>query len=183
MITTIIWVVVAVLVLWLIAAFNGLIRTRNQAQEALSDIDVQLKRRYDLIPNLVEAVKGYMTHEASVFEKVTQARTQAMTATGAAKAGAEDNLSGALKSLFAVAENYPQLKANENFLSLQSELTDTEDKIQAARRFYNGMVRDLSNKIQSFPSNIIANIFGFKKMDFFGGDMTDAERQPVQVKF
>jgi LemA protein len=183
MIITIIWVVVAVLVLWLIACFNGLIRTRNQAQEAFSDIDVQLKRRYDLIPNLVEAVKGYMTHEASVFEKVTQARSQAMNATGAAKAGAEDQLSGALKSLFAVAENYPQLKANENFLSLQSELTDTEDKIQAARRFYNGMVRDLNNKIQAFPSNIIAGIFGFKKMDFFGGDMTAAERQPVQVKF
>jgi LemA protein len=183
MITTIIWVVVAVLVLWLIGSFNGLIRTRNQAQEAYSDIDVQLKRRYDLIPNLVEAVKGYMTHEASVFEKVTQARSQAMNATGAAKAGAEDQLSGALKSLFAVAENYPQLKANENFLSLQGELTDTEDKIQAARRFYNGMVRDLSNKIQAFPSNIIAGIFGFKKMDFFGGDMTAAERQPVQVKF
>lgn len=183
MIITIIWVVVAVLVLWLIACFNGLIRTRNQAQEAFSDIDVQLKRRYDLIPNLVESVKGYMTHEASVFEKVTQARTQAMTATGSAKAGAEDQLSGALKSLFAVAENYPQLKANENFLSLQSELTDTEDKIQAARRFYNGMVRDLSNKIQAFPSNIIAGMFGFKKMDFFGGDMTDTERQPVKVKF
>jgi LemA protein len=183
MIITIIWVVVAVLVLWLIGSFNGLIRTRNQAQEAFSDIDVQLKRRYDLIPNLVEAVKGYMTHEASVFEKVTTARSQAMTATGPAKAGAEDNLSGALKSLFAVAENYPELKANENFLSLQNELTDTEDKIQAARRFYNGMVRDLSNKIQAFPSNIIAGIFGFKKMDFFGGDMTDAERQPVQVKF
>ena len=164
-------------------SFNGLVRTRNQAQEAFSDIDVQLKRRYDLIPNLVEAVKGYMTHEASVFEKVTEARSQAMQATGAAKAGAEDNLSGALKSLFAVAENYPDLKANQNFLSLQSELTDTEDKIQAARRFYNGMVRDLNTKIQAFPSNIIASTFGFKKMDFFGGDMTDAERQPVQVKF
>jgi len=183
MITTIIWVVVAVLVLWIIACFNGLIRTRNQAQEAFSDIDVQLKRRYDLIPNLVEAVKGYMTHEASVFEKVTQARSQAMNATGGAKAVAEDQLSGALKSLFAVSENYPDLKANQNFLSLQGELTDTEDKIQAARRFYNGMVRDLSNKIQAFPSNIIAGIFGFKKMDFFGGDMTDAERQPVAVKF
>lgn len=156
---------------------------RNQAQEASSDIDVQLKRRYDLIPNLVEAVKGYMTHEANVFEKVTEARSQAMQATDGAKAAAEDNLSGALKSLFAVAENYPQLKANENFLSLQSELTDTEDKIQAARRFYNGMVRDLNTKIQAFPSNIIANTFGFKKMDFFGGDMTDAEKQPVAVKF
>jgi LemA protein len=183
MITIIVLVVVVVLVLWLIGAFNGLIRTRNQAQEAFSDIDVQLKRRYDLIPNLVESVKGYMTHEAGVFKKVTQARTQAMQATGAAKAGAEDNLSGALKSLFAVAENYPQLKANENFLSLQTELTDTEDKIQAARRFYNGMVRDLNTKIQAFPSNIIAGMFGFKKMDFFGGDMMDAEREPVAVKF
>ena len=175
--------VVVVLVLWLIMSFNGLIRTRNQAQEAFSDIDVQLKRRYDLIPNLVEAVKGYMTHEADVFEKVTSARSQAMQATDGAKAAAEDNLSGALKSLFAVAENYPDLKANQNFLSLQNELTDTEDKIQAARRFYNGMVRDLNTKIQAFPSNIIASMFGFKKMDFFGGDMTDAERQPVQVKF
>jgi len=180
------WILIAVVVvalLWLIGSFNGLISTRNQAQEALSDIDVQLKRRYDLIPNLVETVKGYMTHEAGVFEKVTQARSQAMQATDGAKATAEDNLSGALKSLFAVAENYPALKANENFLSLQGELTDTEDKIQAARRFYNGMVRDLNTKIQVFPSNIIASTFGFKKMDFFGGDMKDAERQPVQVKF
>jgi LemA protein len=183
MITIIIGVVVAVLILWLIVSFNGLVRTRNQAQEASSDIDVQLKRRYDLIPNLVEAVKGYMAHEAGVFEKVTEARSQAMQATDGAKAAAEDNLSGALKSLFAVAENYPDLKANQNFLSLQSELTDTEDKIQAARRFYNGMVRDLNTKIQAFPSNIIASMFGFKKMDFFGGDLTDAEKQPVQVKF
>ena len=177
------YIVLAVIVLWLIVAYNGLIRTRNQAREAFSDIDVQLKRRYDLIPNLVESVKGYMTHEAGVFEKVTAARSQAMQATGVAKAGAENQLSGALKSLFAVAENYPQLKANENFLSLQGELTDTEDKIQAARRFYNGMVRDLNTKIQAFPSNIIANAFGFKPMDFFGNDLTDAEKQPVQVKF
>jgi len=177
------YIVLAVIVLWLIISYNGLISTRNQAKEAFSDIDVQLKRRYDLIPNLVESVKGYMTHEASVFENVTAARSQAMQATGPAKAGAENQLSGALKSLFAVAENYPQLKANENFLSLQGELTDTEDKIQAARRFYNGMVRDLNTKIQVFPSNIIANAFGFKQMDFFGNDLTDAEKQPVQVKF
>jgi LemA protein len=124
-----------------------------------------------------------MTHEASVFENVTKARSQAMQATGADKAGAENQLSGALKSLFAVAENYPQLKANENFLSLQGELTDTEDKIQAARRFYNGMVRDLNTKIQSFPSNIIAGTFHFKAMDFFGNDLTDAEKQPVKVDF
>ena len=177
------YIVLAVIVLWLIISYNGLISTRNQVKEAFSDIDVQLKRRYDLIPNLVEAVKGYMTHEASVFENVTAARSQAMQATGTAKAGAENQLSGALKSLFAVAENYPQLKANENFLSLQGELTDTEDKIQAARRFYNGMVRDLNTKIQVFPSNIIANAFGFKQMDFFGNDLTDAEKQPIQVKF
>ncbi len=183
MIATIVLAVVVIIVLWFIISFNGLVRTRNQVQEAYSDIDVQLKRRYDLIPNLVESVKGYMAHEAGVFEKVTQARSQAMQATGAAKAGAEDALSGALKSLFAVAENYPQLKANENFLSLQSELTDTEDKIQAARRFYNGMVRDLNTKIQAFPSDIVAGIFGFKKMDFFGGDLTGAEREPVAVKF
>ena len=124
-----------------------------------------------------------MTHEASVFQNVTNARAQAMQATGAAKADAENQLSGTLKSLFAVAENYPQLKANQNFLSLQNELTDTEDKIQAARRFYNGMVRDLNTKIQVFPTNIFANMFGFTKMDFFGNDLTDAEKAPVQVKF
>jgi LemA protein len=164
-------------------AYNGLVRSRTQAQEGYSDIDVQLKRRYDLIPNLVESVKGYATHESGVFEEVTKGRSQAMQSTGSAKAGAEDQLSGALKSLFAVAENYPQLKANENFLSLQNELTDTEDKIQAARRFYNGMVRDLNTKIQVFPTNMFANMFGFTKMDFFGGDLTAAEKQPVQVKF
>jgi LemA protein len=164
-------------------AYNGLVTTRTRTQEAYSDIDVQLKRRYDLIPNLVEAVKGYMTHEASVFQNVTNARTQAMQATGAAKADAENQLSGTLKSLFAVAENYPDLKANQNFLSLQSELTDTEDKIQAARRFYNGMVRDLNTKVQVFPTNIFANMMGFTKMDFFGNDLSDAEKQPVAVKF
>jgi LemA protein len=123
-----------------------------------------------------------MQHEASVFQNVTQARSQAMQATGPGKAAAENQLSGALKSLFAVAENYPQLKANENFLSLQSELTDTEDKIQAARRFYNGMVRDLNTKIQMFPSNMIAGMFGFKPMDFFG-DLSETEKQPVAVNF
>lgn len=174
--------IVVVLVLWLILAYNGLVTLRNRAQEAWSDIDVQLKRRYDLIPNLVQTVKGYMAHEAGVFEKVTQARSQAMQATGKAKAGAEDMLSGALKSLFAVAENYPQLKASENFQKLQDELTDTEDKIQAARRFYNGMVRDLNTKVQSFPSNLIANMFHFAPMEFFG-DLKDVEKVPVQVKF
>ncbi len=175
-------VVLIILAAWLVLAYNGLVRTRNQAQEAWADIDVQLKRRYDLIPNLVETVKGYAAHEKTVFEDVTKARSQAMQATGTAKAGAENALSGALKSLFAVAENYPQLKANENFSKLQDELTDTEDKIQAARRFYNGMVRDLNTKIQVFPTNIFANMLGFKAMEFFG-DLTDAEKQPVQVKF
>lgn len=176
-------IIAVLIVLWLVLAYNGLVRSRTQAQEGFSDIDVQLKRRYDLIPNLVESVKGYASHESGVFEAVTKARTTAMQATGAAKAGAENALSGTLKSLFAVAENYPQLKANENFLALQNELTDTEDKIQAARRFYNGMVRDLNTKIQTFPTNIFAGMFGFAKMDFFGGDLTDVEKQPVQVKF
>lgn len=174
--------IVVVAVIWLIAAYNSLVRLRNRAQEAFSDINVQLKRRYDLIPNLVESVKGYMAHEAGVFEKVTQARAQAMQSTGAARAEAENQLSGALKSLFAVAENYPLLKANENFLKLQDELTDTEDKIQSARRFYNGMVRDLNIRIQSFPSNLIAGMLGFKVMEFFG-ELTDEEKQPVKVSF
>jgi LemA protein len=150
---------VVVIALWLVLAYNGLVQSRTRTQEAYSDIDVQLKRRYDLIPNLVEAVKGYASHEKTVFEDVTAARSNAMQATGPARVGAENQLSGALKSLFAVAENYPDLKANENFLNLQNELTDTEDKIQAARRFYNGMVRDLNTKIQVFPTNVFANMF------------------------
>ena len=181
--TYIILAIVVLIVLWLVLAYNGLVRSRTQAQEGFSDIDVQLKRRYDLIPNLVESVKGYAAHESGVFEAVTAARSQAMQATGAGKAAAENALSSTLKSLFAVAENYPDLKANQNFLSLQNELTDTEDKIQAARRFYNGMVRDLNTKIQTFPTNLMASSFGFQKMDFFGGDLSDAEKQPVAVKF
>lgn len=181
--TWILLAIVIVIVLWLVLAYNGLVTTRNRAQEAYSDIDVQLKRRYDLIPNLIETVKGYAAHEKTVFEDVTNARTAAMQATGPAKAGAENQLSGTLKSLFAVAENYPDLKANQNFLALQNELTDTEDKIQAARRFYNGMVRDLNIKIQVFPTNMFASMFGFTKMDFFGNDLTDVEKQPVAVKF
>jgi LemA protein len=176
-------VVVVVVLLWLVLAYNGLVQSRTRTQEAYSDIDVQLKRRYDLIPNLVSTVQGYATHEKTVFENVTAARANAMQATGPAKADAENQLSGTLKSLFAVAENYPDLKANQNFLNLQNELTDTEDKIQAARRFYNGMVRDLNTKILVFPTNMFANMFGFTKMDFFGHDLTDAEKQPVQVKF
>ena len=186
---TILWILVAivvVIIVWLVLAYNGLVRTRTQAQEAFSDIDVQLKRRYDLIPNLVTTVQGYAGHEKSVFEDVTKARTAAMAAPAgpnATKAAAENQLSQTLKSLFAVAEAYPDLKANQNFLELQNELTDTEDKIQAARRFYNGMVRDLNTKIQVFPTNMFASSMGFTKMDFFGNDLTDAEKQPVAVKF
>jgi len=180
------WIILAVVVValfWIVAAFNGLVILKNRAKEAWADIDVQLKRRYDLIPNLVETVKGYATHERELFEKVTQARAAAINATGAqGKAEAENMLSGTLKSLFAVAENYPDLKASQNFLELQKELTDTEDKIQAARRFYNTNVRDLSIKIESFPDNVIANIFGFKQMDLFE-TADEAERKPVGVKF
>ena len=167
----ILWIILAVIVvivLWIITAFNGLVTLKNRAKEAWADIDVQLKRRYDLIPNLVETVKGYATHERELFEKVTEARASAMNAQGTgARAEAENALSGTLKSLFAVAENYPDLKASQNFLALQNELTDTEDKIQAARRFYNTNVRDLNIKIESFPANIIAGSFGFKEMELF----------------
>jgi len=174
---------VVAVVLWIIAAFNGLVTLKNRAKEAWADIDVQLKRRYDLIPNLVETVKGYATHERELFEKVTQARASAMGATGLKdKAVAENTLSGTLKSLFAVAENYPELKASQNFLALQNELTDTEDKIQAARRFYNTNVRDLNIKVESFPANMIASSFGFKQMELFQ-TANDAEREPVKVNF
>ncbi len=178
-----IWIIVALIVVWIVFAYNSLIRTRNRVKEAWSDIEVQLKRRYDLIPNLIETVKGYAAHEKNVFEDVTQARTQAMGAqTKDEKAGAENQLSSTLKSLFAVAENYPDLKANQNFLALQEELSDTENKIQAARRFYNGMVMDLNNRIQVFPTNLMASAFGFKQEEFFQTE-NDAERNPVQVKF
>ena len=181
-----VWVLVALIVVWVIAAFNGLVRVRNRAQEAWADIDVQLKRRHDLIPNLVETVKGYAAHEKSVFEDVTKARTQALGAQSAGNkedmASAENALSGTLKTLFAVAENYPDLKANQNFLALQQELTDTEDKIQAARRFYNGMVMDLNTRIQTFPTNLIAALFKFVPEEFFQ-TADEAEREPVSVKF
>src|SRR4030043_484969 len=176
-------VVLALIILWIIVAYNRLITLRNRAKEAWSDIDVQLKRRYDLIPNLVETVKGYAAHEKEVFEKVTEARTRAMGAqTIKEKGEAENFLSNTLKSLFAVAENYPQLRAAENFLELQRELRDTEDKVQAARRFYNGNVRDLNIQIESFPASIIANIFRFAKMAFFETE-EEAAREPVKVKF
>ncbi len=180
----IILAVVAVVVLWFIAAYNGFIRLRNREKEAESDIDVQTKRRYDLIPNLVETVKGYMAQERGVLENVTKARTQAMATGGTAleKAGAENMLSGALKTLFAVAENYPNLKSNENFLELQRELSDTENKIMSARRFYNSVVQELNTKVESFPSNIVANMFGFKQEKFFEV-MEAAEKEPVKVRF
>lgn len=181
--TQIILIIVAVIVLWVIFNYNRLITLRNRAKEAWSDIDVQLKRRYNLIPNLVETVKGYAAHEREIFERVTQARAQAMGAqTLKEKGEAENMLSQTLKSLFAVAENYPQLRASENFLELQRELTDTEDKIQAARRFYNGNVRDLNITIESFPANILASMFSFKQMEFFEIEEA-AAREPVSVKF
>lgn len=175
--------IVVLIVLWLIGVFNGLIRARNRVREAWSDIDVQLKRRYDLIPNLVETVKGYMQHEQKVFEGVSQARSMAMGAQGKpAKAEAENMLSGTLKTLFAVSENYPELKANTNFLELQRELSDTENKIQAARRFYNQNVLDFNTKIQVFPNNMVAGMLGFKQEEFFGVENA-AEREAVKVQF
>ncbi len=175
-------IVAGAILIWIVAVYNGLITLRNRAKEAFSDIDVQLKRRYDLIPNLVETVKGYAAHEREVFEKVTEARTRAMGAqTLKEKGEAENVLSGTLKTLFAVSENYPQLRASENFQKLQDELTDTENKIQAARRFYNTNVRDLNIKIETFPANFVANIFGFKQMEFFG--VKEGEKEPVKVKF
>jgi len=181
--TQIILLIVAVIVLWVIFTYNRLITLRNRMREAWADIEVQLKRRYDLIPNLVETVKGYAAHERELFENVTKARTLAMqTQTIKEKGEAENALSQTLKSLFAVAENYPNLRASENFLELQRELTDTEDKIQAARRFYNGNVRDFNIKIEIFPANTVASIFKFGKMDFFETGAPE-EREPVKVKF
>lgn len=183
--TTTLWIiigVIAVVIIWLVAMYNRLITLKNRVQEAWSDIDVQLKRRYDLIPNLVETVKGYAQHERELFEKVTQARAAAISAQSPAeKAAAEDNLAGMLKSVFAVAENYPQLKANENFLELQRELSDTENKIQAARRFYNGNVRDYNTKLQVFPTNLVAGVFGFNERDYF--ETAGSEKEPVKVQF
>ena len=180
------WIILGIILLvalFLAGAYNGLVRLRNQTDEAWSDIDVQLKRRFDLIPNLVEAVKGYGAHEQGVFAKVTEARAAAMSAQGPkAKGDADNMLTGALKSLFAVAEAYPELKANENFASLQQELGETENKISSARRFYNGNVRDLNTRIQSFPTNTIATMFGFKPREFFELEQPEA-KEPVPVKF
>lgn len=183
---TTLWIILGGLVavvLWVALTYNRFITLINRAKEAWADIEVQLKRRYDLIPNLMETVKGYATHERELFEKVTEARTRAMNAQGLEEKGkAENALSGTLKTLFAVSENYPQLRASENFKALQDELTDTENKVQAARRFYNTNVRDLNIKIESVPANIIAGIFKFQKMGFFEIEEA-AAREPVKVDF
>ena len=177
-------IIVLVIIAWFALSYNGFVSLVNQTKEAWADIDVQLKRRYDLIPNLVEAVKGYATHESGVFEKVTEARANALSAQGpVAKGAAENQLSSALKSVFAVAEAYPQLRAVESFTNLQNELSDTENKIQAARRFYNGNVRDLNIKVEKFPSNIIASLFHFTKQEFFQLEADSVAREPVAVKF
>ncbi|MCC6563556.1 LemA family protein [Candidatus Uhrbacteria bacterium] len=183
---SILWILLAVVVVvaaWLIFTYNGLITLKNRVDEAWSDIDVQLKRRYDLIPNLVSTVKGYATHEAGTLEKVTAARTAAMAAQGPHdKAVAENMLTGALKSIFALSEAYPDLKANQNFLKLQDELSDTENKVQASRRFYNGNVRDFNTKLQVFPTNMIAGMLGFVKREFFEIG-NEAERAVPEVTF
>ncbi len=183
------WIVlgfVAVVLLFVWITYNGLVKLKIRVDEAWSDITVQLKRRADLIPNLVESVKGYAKHESGVFEAVTEARTAIMSAAGKSPketAAAENQFEGALKSLFAVAENYPQLRATENYQQLQQELVDTEDKVQAARRFYNGGVRDLNTKIQVFPNNIFARMLGFSQREFFEVDDMASVEKPVDVKF
>lgn len=178
----IIFGVLAVLILWLLATYNGLIALRNRVREAWSQIDVQLKRRSSLIPNLLETVKGYAKHEKTVLEEVTKARTSLMNAKNPHQAAEADNmLTGALKSLFAVAENYPNLRASENFKALQEELSDTETKIAAARQFYNTNVLDLNNTLEQFPSNMVGQWFGFKKEEFFKA--SEKEQGDIKVKF
>lgn len=183
------WVIIGVIafvVLALIYIYNSLVRAKVRTDEAWSDITVQLKRRYDLIPNLVNTVKGYATHEREVFQKVTEARTNALNAQGVVETAKADNMfQAALKSLFAVAEAYPALRATENFQQLQAEVTDTEDKIQAARRFYNGSARDLNIKIQTFPTSLFAGLMGFKVREFFEVEEAEAGAvgKPVEVDF
>ncbi len=183
-VTWIIIIVAALIILWAIALYNRFIRLNRRTDEAWSDIEVQMKRRYDLIPNLINTVKGYAAHEEGTLNKVTEARNKAMNAQTVEEHGkAENMLSDTLKSLFAVSENYPDLKANTNFLELQRELSDTENKIQASRRFYNGNVRDLNIASETFPSNIIARTFGFKTREFFDIPDEGPESKPVEVKF
>ncbi len=179
-------IVVGVIVLLIAGLYNSLVRANVRVDEAFSDITVQLKRRADLIPNLVETVKGYAKHEKKVFEEVTKARAAVTGATGVKETAEADNMfTSALKSLFAVAEAYPDLKANENFMQLQAELTDTEDKVQAARRFYNGAARDLNTKVKVFPTNIFAGMLGFKERVFYEVDEAEAAKiaKPTDVKF
>ncbi len=176
--------VVVAAVLWFIFAYNRFVSLLNRAKEAWSDIEVQMKRRYDLIPNLVSTVKGYAEHEKETLDRVIQARNMAMNATTPAEHGvAENALASTLKSIFALSESYPDLKANQNFLELQRELSDTENKIQAARRFYNTNVRDLNTSIEVFPSNLVAKIFSFSKMEFFDLEGQEVAREPVKVEF
>jgi len=179
----IVLIIVGVIVAWFVAAYNGFVRLVNRTKEAWADIDVQLKRRYDLIPNLVETVKGYAKHENEAFENVTRARANALGAQSVKeKETADMGVTSALKSIFAIAEAYPELRAVESFTKLQEELSDTENKIQAARRFYNGNVRDLNTKLEVFPSNIVASIFKFEKREFF--ELDDARaKEPVKVAF
>jgi LemA protein len=181
---TVLWIVLAIVVLIIVfgvVTYNSLVTRRNRVQEASSDIDVQLKRRYDLIPNLVNTVKGYASHEKELFEKVTALRAGLITGSTAEKIGASNQLTETLKSLFAVAENYPDLKANQNFLQLQAELTDTQDKIMAAQRFYNANVRDFNTAIQVFPTNLFAAMLGFSLFTFI--EATQTETANVEVKF
>ena len=182
MIGWVLLILFVVLVFFVILAYNTLVRLRVQSDNAWADIEVQLKRRYDLVPNLVETVKGYAAHERGVFEKVTEARTRAMSASGpAAKAQAEGTFTETLKSLFAVAENYPQLRAVESFSDLQKQLSQIEEQVQLARRYYNAVVRDLNTRIAQFPTNIVAGMFGFKAREFF--ETAEAEREAPKVRF
>ena len=182
---TIILIILGAVILWVVGLYNRFVTLIQRAHEAWADIEVQLKRRYDLIPNLVETVKGYATHEQGTLMKVTEARNMAMSKGGslADQAKAQNMITDALKSVFALSEAYPDLKANQNFLALQGELSDTENKIQAARRFYNGNVRDLNTAIMSFPGNVIAGMFHFEKREYFDLPDNDAAQQPVAVKF
>jgi len=183
----VLWVVLAIVVLgalWLVGAYNGLVKINVRVDEAWSDITVQMKRRADLIPNLVNTVKGYAKHEKGVFEKVTQLRSAPLDAKTVGEAAkAENQFTGALKSLFAVAENYPDLKADKNFMDLQNQLVDTENKIQAARRFYNGAVRTLNTKVKVFPTNLFASMLGFKEREFFEVEDRATIEEPVEVNF
>ncbi len=179
----IILIILAVVILWLVLTYNGLVRRKYRVKESWADIDVQLKRRYDLIPNLIETVKGYAAHEKEAFESVSKARAQAMGAQSIHEKEVADNMvTSALKSILAIAEAYPQLRAVESFVKLQEELSDTENKIQAARRFYNGNVMELNTKIETFPTNLVAGIFGFQKQEFFQLENEEA-KEPVKVKF